>query len=111
MAQANRRFLSFKPKTVRRSVLSRQRVFCRCLLSVETQVATRRQRQDAFEPRAAFDAGMSVPAFLRIDNAAPQATTIELRLPTGISILVPLAAIDSLSGIIAHLTIQQSQAG
>ena len=61
--------------------------------------------------RAALDAGLSVPAFLRIDTTPPQATVIELRLPTGISILVPLAAIDSLRSIVAHLTIQQSQVG
>ncbi len=60
--------------------------------------------------RDAVDAGISLPAFLRVDTTPSPATTIELRLPTGISILVPLAAIDSLSSIVAHVTIQQSQA-
>jgi len=45
-----------------------------------------------------------VPAFLRIETATPQAAVLEIKLTDDdISVLVPLAAIDSLHTIIVQL--------
>jgi len=69
-------------------------------LNASTEELVERQGKPLPEPSSR----RGVPAFLRIETATPQAAVVEIKLANDdISVLVPLAAIDSLHTIIAQL--------
>jgi hypothetical protein len=42
-------------------------------------------------------------AFLRVQTSVPTKDTIEIKLPSGISILVPISAVESISAILEQV--------